>query len=63
MGEQNVAWNLHIFQKFSLQQFSFPVQIMLTCYFVSKFFILMQGFPTWGTCTPRGTYAYPKGYI
>jgi len=22
-----------------------------------------QGFPTWGTCTPRGTFAYPKGYI
>jgi len=21
------------------------------------------GFPTWGTCTPRGTFAYPKGYI
>jgi len=24
---------------------------------------LEQGFPTWGTCTPRGTFAYPKGYI
>jgi len=24
---------------------------------------LVQGFPTWGTCTPRGTFAYPKGYI
>jgi len=22
-----------------------------------------QGFPNWGTCTPRGTFAYPKGYI
>jgi len=24
---------------------------------------LNQGFPTWGTCTPRGTFADPKGYI
>jgi len=22
-----------------------------------------QGFPNWGTCTPRGTFAYLKGYI
>jgi len=22
-----------------------------------------QGFPTWGTCTPRGTFDYPKEYI
>jgi len=25
--------------------------------------VLAQGFPTWGTCTPRGTFAYPQGYI
>jgi len=24
---------------------------------------LEQGFPTWGTNTPRGTFGYPKGYI
>ena len=24
---------------------------------------LAQGFPTWGPCAPRGTFAYPKGYI
>jgi len=24
---------------------------------------LDQVFPTWGTCTPRATFAYPKGYI
>jgi len=24
---------------------------------------LEQGFPTWGTCTPRGTFDYLKGYI
>jgi len=24
---------------------------------------LRQGFPTWGTCTPRGTFAYLQGYI
>jgi len=24
---------------------------------------LEQGFPNWGTCTPRGTFTYPKGYI
>ena len=24
---------------------------------------LEQRFPTWGTCTPRGTFAYLKGYI
>ena len=24
---------------------------------------LAQGLPTWATCTPRGTFAYPKGYI
>jgi len=24
---------------------------------------LGQGFPTWGTCTPRCTFAHPKGYI
>ena len=24
---------------------------------------LEQGFPTWGTSTPGGTFAYPKGYI
>ena len=22
-----------------------------------------QGFPTWGTCNPGGTFAYTKGYI
>jgi len=22
-----------------------------------------HGFPTWDTCTPGGTFAYPKGYI
>ena len=22
-----------------------------------------QWFPTWGTCTPRGTFPYLKGYI
>jgi len=22
-----------------------------------------QRFPTWGTCTPGDTFAYPKGYI
>jgi len=29
------------------------------------FFIhdLDQSFPTWDTCTPRGTFAYLKGYI
>jgi len=26
-------------------------------------FVLDQGFPTWGTCTHRGTFAYLKGYI
>jgi len=27
--------------------------------------VLMQRFPTWGTCTPKGRFAYPKakGYI
>jgi len=24
---------------------------------------LGKGFPTWRTCTPGGTFAYPKGYI
>jgi len=24
---------------------------------------LDQGFPTWGTCTSRGTFAYLKGDI
>jgi len=24
---------------------------------------LDQGFPTWGTCTLRGTFAYLKGYV
>jgi len=24
---------------------------------------LHQGFPAWGTCTPRGTFFYLKGYI
>jgi len=28
-----------------------------------QFDYLNQGFPTWGTCTPRDTFAYPKGYI
>jgi len=28
-----------------------------------KYFHLAQGFPTWGTCTLRDTFAYPKGYI
>jgi len=22
-----------------------------------------QRFPAWGTCTPKGTFAYPKRYI
>ena len=25
--------------------------------------LFCQGFPTWGTCTPRSTFAYLKGYI
>jgi len=25
--------------------------------------LFKQGFPTWGTCTPRCTIANPKGYI
>jgi len=29
----------------------------------SDFDGLNQGFPTWGTCTLRGTFAYLKGYI
>jgi len=24
---------------------------------------LEQGFPTWGTCTPRGTFAYLKALV
>jgi len=24
---------------------------------------LQQGFANWGTCTPRGTFAYLKGYF
>jgi len=24
---------------------------------------LKQGFPTWGTCIPRVTFAYPNWYI
>jgi len=31
--------------------------------YVEKIHYIDQGFPTWGTCTPRGTFAYPKGYI
>jgi len=30
---------------------------------VSSAMCLEQEFPNWGTCTPRGTFAYPKGYI
>jgi len=26
-------------------------------------FVLEQRFPTWGTCTPGGAFAYPKGYM
>jgi len=26
-------------------------------------YVLDQGFPNWGTCTPGGTFAYLKGYI
>jgi len=25
--------------------------------------VVDQGFPNWGICTPRGTFAYRKGYI
>ena len=25
--------------------------------------ILDQGFPNWGTCIPRGTFRFLKGYI
>jgi len=25
--------------------------------------VLKQMLPTWGSCTPGGTFAYPKGYI
>jgi len=31
--------------------------------FSTQFLLLDQGFPTWGTCTPKGTFAYPNGYI
>ena len=31
--------------------------------FYSFFDVLDQRFPTWGTWTPRGTFACPKGYI
>ena len=30
---------------------------------LQSYFTLILGFPTWGTCTPGGTFAYPKGYI
>jgi len=30
---------------------------------IGHFGTLRQGFPTWGTCTPRGTFAYLKEYI
>jgi len=30
---------------------------------LTKGVVLYQDFPTWGTCTPRGTLAYPQGYI
>jgi len=26
-------------------------------------YLIDQRFTTWGTCTPRGTFAYQKGYI
>jgi len=30
---------------------------------LTKGVVLYQGSPTWGTCTPRGTLAYPQGYV
>ena len=36
---------------------------MSQIYNLKSLYQLNQGFPTWGTCTPRGTFAYLRGYI
>jgi len=37
---------------------------VLFCMLRSIFALALgKGFPTWRTCTPGGTFAYPKGYI
>jgi len=40
-------------------------RILIAMSFLSKraIYWLNQRFPTWGTCTPRCTFVYPKGYI
>jgi len=36
---------------------------LLAVFIVTCALGLAQWFPTWGTCTPRSTFVYPKGYI
>ena len=35
----------------------------LVCHLCHRTDNIEQGFPNWGTCTPRGTFRFLKGYI
>jgi len=41
----------------------FSLLLEVVNFWSTRRYQLEQGFPTWGTCTPGGTFAYPKGYI
>jgi len=61
-----LAFRIHVASDLN-KTISFVVKQYRSLDFVRSRFtrahLLEQGFPTWGTCTPRGTFAYPKGYI
>jgi len=44
-------------------EFEILYDVMTRYGFCRTLLTLLQGFPTWGTCTPGGIFAYPKGYI
>jgi len=53
--------NLIIFYNISLPYLRLPCEPFTSPSLTTQ--AVEQGFPTWGTCTPRGTFAYPKWYL
>jgi len=57
-----IGYALFVMSQFDVL-FLFPNQRFVEVCWHSMHIVIHQGFPTWGKCTPRGTFAYLKGYI
>jgi len=60
LGDNLIGWIVYVVEQQCARKSC--LRAMTTDNFCNSF-CLEQGFPTWCTCTPRGTFAYPKGYI